>query len=175
MTLTFNRPAGWIDLQAGESINTNGICLTVAALRAKEYDCFVMPETLKRTSFGKKLPKTVNLERALRLSDRLDGHLVQGHVDVVGHISTIENSDGKRVTITFDPQYRNLVVTKGSITIDGVALTVALVRENTFEVALIPFTLEHTTLASLEVGAEVNLEFDIIGKYVVHSMQPLRK
>jgi riboflavin synthase len=172
MTLTFDTPATWNDLKEGESIATNGVCLTVAAIRQKEYDCVVIPETIARTSFGKKLPKKVNLERALRLNDRLDGHLVQGHVDGVGYISTIEQSDGKRLTITFDPKNRKLVVRKGSITVDGVALTVTLISKDTFEVALIPFTLKNTTLSTLEVGDAVNLEFDIIGKYVLNSVQP---
>jgi riboflavin synthase len=170
MTLTFDRPARWNDLKLGESIATNGICLTVAALRATEYDCVAIPETLARTSFGTKLPEKVNLERALRIGDRLDGHFVQGHVDDVGQVSAIDTSDGQRLTITFDPKHRPLVVEKGSITIDGVALTITAVTKDSLTVALIPHTLENTTLYALKVGDVVNLEFDILGKYIQNSL-----
>lgn len=172
-TLTFARPPSWTDLQQGESINTNGICLTVAALREKEYDCVLVPETLTRTSFGKKLPKTVNLERALLINSRLDGHFVQGHVDTIGEVSAIDTKDGQSLSITFDPVHRKLVVEKGSITIDGVALTITAVTDNSLSVALIPHTLEHTTLGTLTVGDLVNLEFDIIGKYILNSLPPI--
>lgn len=170
MTLTFDRPASWSDLALGESIATNGICLTVAALRDNEYDCVVIPETLDRTSFGKKLPEKVNLERALLLSSRLDGHFVQGHVDDIGRVSSIDSSDGERITITFDPQNSKFVVYKGSITIDGVALTVAAVIEDSLTVALIPHTLENTTIPTLKIDDVVNLEFDVIGKYVLNAV-----
>jgi riboflavin synthase len=171
MTLTFDRPASWTDLALGESINTNGICLTVTAIRKNEYDCFVIPETLTRTSFGKKLPKRVNLERALALNGRLDGHFVQGHVDGVGQVSSVEQGDGLRLSVTFDPSDRDLVVEKGSITIDGISLTVATVTDNVLTVALVPYTLEHSTIGELRVGDTVNLEFDIIGKYVINSLK----
>lgn len=171
MTLTFDRPASWTDLALGESVNTNGICLTVAAIRKNQYDCFVIPETLKRTSFGKKLPKRVNLERALALNGRLDGHFVQGHVDRVGQVSSVEQGDGLRLSVTFDPSDRDLVVEKGSITIDGISLTVATVTDNVLTVALVPYTLEHSTIGELQVGDTLNLEFDIIGKYVINSLK----
>jgi riboflavin synthase len=171
MTVTFDRPASWTDLKEGESINTNGVCLTVAAIREREYDCFVVPETLSRTSFGKGLPKKVNLERALALNGRLDGHLVQGHVDGVGHVTASGDSGGPRLHIAFDPKSRHLVIEKGSITIDGVSLTVAALTDATLVVALVPYTLEHTTLGELSVGDTVNLEFDIIGKYVINGLK----
>ena len=171
MTLTFDRPKGWDDLLVGDSVATNGICLTVAAIRDKEYDCVAVPETLARTSFGKKLPKKVNLERAMSMKSRFDGHFVQGHVDGTGQVSAIKNNGERRLTITFDPKNRNLVMYKGSITIDGVALTVASVEDNNLTVALIPHTLEHTTLPSLKLGDYVNLEFDILGKYVINSLK----
>jgi len=170
-TLTFDRPASWNDLAEGESVNTNGICLTVAAIREREYDCFVIPETLARTSFGKQLPKRVNLERALPLSGRLDGHFVQGHVDNVGRVSAIDKSDGLRLSVNFDPADRQLIVEKGSITIDGISLTVAAVQGNTLIVALVPYTLKHSTIGELDIGDSVNLEFDIIGKYVINSLK----
>lgn len=173
--LTFDRPQSWSDLQEGESINTNGVCLTVTAIRDNEYDCDVMPETLKRTSFGQQLPKKVNVERALKLNDRLDGHLVQGHVDATGRVESIDDSDGRRLTIVFEPTHRNLVVYKGSISIDGVSLTVSAVKDASFEVAIIPYTFEHTTLGSLQLGDTVNLEFDIIGKYVAKNLQIVKE
>lgn len=171
MTVTFDRPASWTDLKEGESINTNGVCLTVAAIREQEYDCVVVPETLSRTSFGKGLPKKVNLERALALNGRLDGHLVQGHVDGVGQVTAVDKSDGPRVHVAFDPKNRDLVIEKGSITIDGVSLTVAALTDAALVVALVPYTLEHTTLGELSVGDTVNLEFDIIGKYVINGLK----
>jgi len=171
LTLTFDRPKSWDDLRKGDSVATNGICLTVAALRDKEYDCIVVPETLARTSFGKQLPKKVNLERAMSMKSRFDGHFVQGHVDGIGQVSDITNNGESRLTISFDPESRNLVIYKGSITIDGVALTVAAIEHNSFTVALIPYTLERTTLPSLKVGDSVNLEFDILGKYVLNTMR----
>jgi riboflavin synthase len=173
VTLTFDRPASWTDLQVGDSINTNGVCLSVAAVRDTEYDCVLVPETLARTSFGKKLPKKVNLERALQFNSRLDGHVVQGHVDGVGEVAAIEQSDGYRLRVTFDPENRNLVIQKGSISIDGVSLTIAAVTKGSVSVALIPHTLEHTTFQELKVGDLVNLEFDIIGKYVQGGMSPI--
>lgn len=171
MVLTFERPNSWTDLKIGESVNTTGICLTVTAIRDHEYDCFVMPETLSRTSFGKKLPQKVNLERALALNGRLDGHFVQGHVDDTGRISSIDNSDGIRLSVTFNPVNRDLVVEKGSIAIDGVSLTVAAINNNVMDVALIPYTLTSTTLGQLKVADYVNLEFDIIGKYIINKLR----
>lgn len=171
MTLTFDRPESWDDLKPGDSVATNGICLSVAAVRDTEYDCVVVPETLAVTSFGKKLPKKVNLERAMLMTSRFDGHFVQGHVDGIGQVSAIENNGEQRLTVTFDPKNRNLVIYKGSITIDGIALTVASVKYDNLTVALIPHTLSHTTLPSLKLGDRVNLEFDILGKYVIKANQ----
>lgn len=171
LTVSFQRPKAWSDLQLGESIATNGVCLTVAAIRADDYDCVLVPETLARTSFGRQLPKIVNLERSLGLSDRFGGHFVQGHVDGIGIVSGINKTDGFRLSVDFDAVSRELVIYKGSITINGVSLTVADVQENTFTVALVPHTLEHTTLGSLCQGDEVNLEFDMIGKYITNSIK----
>lgn len=171
LTLTFARPKSWTDMQLGESVAVNGICLTVAALRDDEFDCFIMPETLAKTSFGHQLPKRVNLERPLRLQDRLGGHFVQGHVDDVGTVAKLDKSDGWRLSVKFKPEFRELVVYKGSITIDGVALTITEADTTSLQVALIPHTLENTTLGTLQVGGYVNLEFDMLGKYVLNSMK----
>lgn len=174
MTLTFDRPTSWNDLMVGDSIATNGTCLTIAAVRASEYDCVVVPETLERTTFGKQLPEIANLERSLTLNDRLDGHIVQGHVDSIGQVEAIDDHDGLRMTISFDPANQELIIYKGSITVDGVALTVSHITRDKFEIALIPHTLSSTTLHSLKVGDKVNLEFDVIGKYVVNSLKKSR-
>ena len=155
----------------GESVATNGVCLTVAAIRETEYDCVAMPETLAKTSFGKQLPERVNLERSLTVKDRFGGHFVQGHVDGVGTVTVIDQSDGWRLSIKFDPANRELVIYKGSITIDGVALTITAVKEDELQVALIPHTLEQTTIGSLHVDDQVNLEFDVLGKYVINSLK----
>jgi len=171
VSLTFQKPAGWSDLALGESVATNGICLTVSSLHADEYDCFVMPETLNKTAFGAAIPQKVNLERALGVHDRLSGHFVQGHVDGVGQVSQIETGDDWRIHLTFPKENREYVIYKGSITLNGVSLTVAAVQGNELTVAIIPHTLEHTTLKSLKVGDQVNIEYDMIGKYVVQNLK----
>ncbi len=165
LSLQFKKPKGWTDLRPGDSIATDGVCLTAATVAPAHYSCELMPETLERTSFGRSLPQAVNLERSLRLDGRLDGHWVQGHVDTVGIVTGVDRSDGWRTTIEFPVEYRDLVVAKGAITVNGVSLTVTKVTNQSFEVALVPYTLAHTTLVNLEGGAAVNLEFDIMGKY----------
>ncbi|HWG42432.1 MAG TPA: riboflavin synthase [Gemmataceae bacterium] len=155
-------------LSLGESVAVNGACLTVVAHDA-ETCCFQLgPETLARTNLGElHRGDRVNLERSLRLSDRLGGHLVQGHVDGVGQVAKRIN-EGDWVTVWFrcPPDLAAQMVPKGSITVDGVSLTVVDVGEDRFSVALIPHTLAHTTLGIKESGAAVNLETDLIGKYV---------
>lgn len=171
LMITFIRPDDWNDLALGESVATNGVCLTVAAVREHEYDCLLTPETLARTSFGASLPQKVNLERPLAVQDRFGGHFVQGHVDDTGTVAAIDQSDGYRLSVQFDPKNRGLVVYKGSIAIDGVSLTVARTENDRLEVALVPHTLESTTLGLLKPGDIVNLEFDILGKYVQNNMK----
>lgn len=171
LLITFAKPREWHDLELGESVATNGVCLTVAAIREHEYDCHLMPETLKRSSFGAIVPEQVNLERALKASDRLSGHFVQGHVDGVGHVTKIAKTDGTDLFISFNAADAPLVVYKSSITINGVSLTVAEAQDNVLRVSLVPYTLEHTTLNLLKPEDPVNLEFDIIGKYVHKSLQ----
>ncbi|HSW99875.1 MAG TPA: riboflavin synthase [Patescibacteria group bacterium] len=171
LTITFARPKAWRDMQLGESVATDGVCLTVSALRTTEYDCFLMPETLHKTSFGSIVPKTVNLERPLSVNDRFGGHFVQGHVDCIGTVSNIDERDGWLVSIEFPAAFNDLVIPKGSITINGVSLTVVSITGNTLCVALIPHTLTATTMQSLQIGTRVNLEFDMIGKYIVNIME----
>ncbi len=167
LRLTFKKPDGWKDLQLGESIATDGVCLTVAKIEPKYYECELVPETLSKTTFGIKVPERVNLERALAAGERFGGHFVQGHVDGVGTVELIDELGGYELEISCDPKSKNLIIPKGSITVNGVALTIASPKNSTFRVALVPHTLEHTTLSSLKAGDKVNLEFDMIGKYIV--------
>lgn len=171
LRLICHRPAPWTDLVAGESIATNGICLTAADINDDSFECFLTPETLSKTSFGQQVPERVNLERSLTIRDHLGGHFVQGHIDGVGTVTAVDTSNGYTMTVSFHPSNRPLVVYKGSITVNGVALTVSGVQDDAFQVALIPHTLQHTTLAEAKVGDLVNLEFDMLGKYVVNIMQ----
>lgn len=171
LKLTLKIPKGWEDIEIGESIATNGACLTVTEKTDTNYTVFLMPETLKLTSFSGELPEYLNLERALMIGDRLSGHIVQGHIDGVGTVSKVDKSDGYRIYVKFAAKYRPLLINKGSITIDGVSLTIASLTNDTFSVAIIPHTLQHTTLSLLKQGDKVNLEFDIIGKYAINLVE----
>ncbi len=168
--VTFGRPPEWKDLELGESIATNGVCLTVADIRKDEYDCLVMPETQFVTAFREEFPKSVNLERSLTVKGRFGGHFVQGHVDGVGTVDLIDEAKGYDLYVDFPAGNRHLLIHKGSVTINGVSLTVAEVEEHTLRVSLIPHTLEHTTLSDLRAGDKVNLEFDMLGKYIANMM-----
>jgi riboflavin synthase len=171
MKLTFARPASWVDITLGESISTNGACLTVAAIQETTYDCFLMNETLTKTTFGEAIPATVNLERSLSLADRFGGHFVSGHIDTTGEVSAIDLTENYLVKISFKPEFETLLVPKGSVCINGVSLTLISVSRNYFTVGLIPHTLEHTTLGMLKTGDWVNLEFDMLGKYIAKIME----
>ena len=152
------------ELKRGDSIAVNGVCLTAVAIDGDGFEADVMEETLVRSSLGRlQQGDRVNLELALRVGDRLGGHFVQGHVDAVGRIASVE--DG-RVWVEAPPEILRYCVEKGSITVDGVSLTIAGLRASAFEVALIPHTLEVTTLGALEPGDDVNLEVDVLAKYV---------
>jgi riboflavin synthase len=159
-------PAG--ELTLGESVAVAGACLTVVALAPPAASFEVSPETLARTTFPlKKVGDRVNLERSLRLGDRLGGHLVTGHVDAVGVVK--ERRQGPQhfqLKIELPAAWSRLVIEKGSIAVDGVSLTVNSCQGNAFTVNIIPFTAQQTTLAALKVGDRVNLETDLIGKYV---------
>lgn len=171
LTVTFLKPKDWDDLVLGESIATNGICLTVTAIDDDAYECYLIAETLDKTSFGVKIPAEVNVERAMRSDARFGGHFVQGHVDGVGRVARLDMSRGCDVFIDFPAADQALVVYKGSISINGVSLTVASVEHNTLHVSLVPYTLDHTTLGTLRVGDIVNLEFDVIGKYIQKAIE----
>lgn len=156
------------DMKIGDSIAVNGICLTVTR---KEMDCFtvdVMPETMRNTNIGRlKLSDSVNLERALRVSDRLGGHIVSGHIDGTGVISEVkEDENAIRIAFEASDNILKYIVEKGSVTIDGISLTVIYVDGNCFKVSLIPHTREITGIGVKGYGDMVNIECDIIGKYI---------
>ena len=157
----------------GDSICTNGVCLTVTKLGSGTFDADVMAESIRRTNLGDLRPgDKVNLERALRLSDRLGGHIVSGHVDGTGKVLSLEREDNAVwVTIEAAPNILRYIIEKGSITIDGISLTVAYVDNKVFKVSIIPHTGEETTLLKKKAGDRVNLENDLIGKYVEKLLQ----
>jgi riboflavin synthase len=156
------------DAQLGDSISVNGVCLTVATRTEKEFTADVMRETVNRTTIGAlQAGAKVNLERPVTLATRLGGHLVQGHVDGVGEFVSREHSQNwDVVTIRPNPDLLKYVVEKGSITVDGTSLTVASVDTEVFTVSLIPATLTHTTLGLYQAGDRMNLEVDVLAKYV---------
>ncbi|MDX6651108.1 MAG: riboflavin synthase [Solirubrobacteraceae bacterium] len=155
-------------LSAGDSIAVDGVCLTATSVSAEGFEADVMEETLRRSSLGAMAPGApVNLELALRAADRLGGHFVQGHVDGVGTVRDVREEGFARVlTVEADPSLLRYVVEKGSIAVDGVSLTVSALEEDAFAVSLIPETLERTTLGRVLPGNEVNLEVDVLAKYV---------
>jgi riboflavin synthase len=155
-------------LEAGDSIAVNGVCLTATSVSAEGFEADVMEETLRRSSLRALAPgAAVNLELALRAVDRLGGHFVQGHVDGVGTVRDVrEEGFARVVTVEAEPSVLRYVVEKGSIAVDGVSLTVSALEEDAFAVSLIPETLERTTLGRVLPGNEVNLEVDVLAKYV---------
>ena len=156
------------ELNPGDSVAINGACLTVIERDAESFRFQAGPETLRRTNLGELLPgDRVNLERALRLCDRLGGHLVQGHIDGVGRILSCDRQgEWETVWISSPPELTRYMASKGSVAVDGVSLTLVDVAADRFSVALIPHTLAKTTLGFKQVGASVNLETDILAKYV---------
>jgi riboflavin synthase len=155
-------------LKIDQSIAHNGVCLTVVAIEKDMYTVTAIKETLVKTTIGNlKIGDAVNLERAIKLGSRLDGHIVQGHVDETGTCIAIEENNGSTIfTFEYASKMNNITIEKGSITVNGVSLTVVNSQNTTFSVAIIPFTLEQTTFCQLRIGDTVNLEFDVIGKYV---------
>lgn len=155
-------------LKIDQSVAHNGVCLTVVAIEGDIYKVTAIAETLNKTNIGTlKVGEIVNLERAMLATTRLDGHIVQGHIDQTGICTAIEDENGStRFTFSHHNHNGNITIEKGSITINGVSLTVVDSAENQFSVAIIPYTFEHTNFKTLKVGSRVNLEFDVIGKYV---------
>lgn len=170
-TFTITRPKGW-ELHLGQSIAVNGVCLTVTAFASDSFEVELMPETMKKTVFGRDIPSRVNLERAMSPESLFEGHIVQGHVDALSRIVDIDESPQWRtIKVAYPPDKAGLLVEKGSVSIDGTSLTIVEVTEDTFSVSLIPHTLEHTTLGSKKLGDYVNIEYDIIGKFIERQLK----
>lgn len=163
------------ELKIDQSVAHNGVCLTVVAIDNDTYTVTAIKETIDKTNLGDwKVNDKVNLERAMKLGDRLDGHIVQGHVDQTAVCKHIEEANGSwYFTFEYDKSLNNITIEKGSITVNGTSLTVVNSKINEFSVAIIPYTYEHTNFHSFEVGTKINLEFDVIGKYVAR-LQELR-
>jgi riboflavin synthase len=156
------------ELSIDQSVAHNGVCLTVVSINEPSYTVTAIRETIEKTNLGTwKKGDLLNLERAMKLGDRLDGHIVQGHVDQIGTCKSISEAKGSwYYTFEYDNSLNNITVEKGSITVNGVSLTVVNSEKNQFSVAIIPYTYEHTNFKNFTVGTQVNLEFDVIGKYV---------
>lgn len=156
-------------IQIGESITINGVCSTVIKKTPTTFDVEYMPETLRLTTMSTvQVGQKLNLERSMKLNDLLSGHLVYGHVDGMGTVQSIQDDGGEStiLTITHSPQYSKYIISKGSITINGISLTVINPSADTFSVALIPHTWKNTNLHELTIGSRVNLEYDVIAKYI---------
>lgn len=156
------------ELKVDQSVAHNGVCLTVVRIDNGTYTVTAIKETLDKTSLGEwRTGDRVNLERCTKVGGRLDGHIVQGHVDQVAKCESIQDENGSIIfTFSYDSGLGNVTIEKGSITVNGVSLTVVNSKEHSFSVAIIPFTLEHTQFKYIKVGSTVNLEFDVVGKYV---------
>ena len=171
--LTIAFPAALTDIMVGDSISLNGACLTVRAVRQGAFEADCSSETLQRTNLRLLKPADeVNLERALKISNRLGGHLVTGHVDGLGYVSEIVRGSGSStMTVRVPPEIASFLVEKGSVAVEGVSLTVSRLTGTEFQVVVIPYTAENTTLRRKRVGDQVNIEVDIIGKYVKRLLQ----
>jgi len=161
------------ELTPGDSLAVNGVCLTVVVSQDGEVHADIGPETSRVTTLGAlRSGAVVNLERPLRADSRLGGHFVQGHVDAVGHIEDVrEEADFHWVSVRFPPQLAPYVIQKGSIAVDGISLTIARLGVDRFEVQIVPFTMEHTNLNRAQANDAVNLECDMVGKYVVRAAE----
>ena len=156
------------ELKVDQSISHNGVCLTVVNLEKDSYTVTAIKETLDKTNLGKlKLGDQLNLERCLKVGDRLDGHFVQGHVDQIATCINVDNENGSWVfTFKYSPLNNNITIEKGSITVNGVSLTVVNSKESEFSVAIIPYTFDNTNFNRFKARTLVNLEFDVFGKYI---------
>ena len=156
------------ELKIDQSVSHNGVCLTVVNIENDTYVVTAIKETMHKTTIKNlKVGDKVNLERGMRLGDRLDGHIVQGHVDQTAICTAISEAEGSwYFTFAYDAKLSNITIEKGSVTVNGVSLTVVNSKKDEFSVAIIPFTYKHTNFNTFTIGTEVNLEFDVIGKYV---------
>jgi riboflavin synthase len=163
------------ELKIDQSVAHNGVCLTVVDLNDDQYTVTAIKETLDKTNLSNwNKGDLINLERAMKLGDRLDGHIVQGHVDQIGVCKSIKEANGSwYFSFEYDNILNNITIEKGSITINGVSLTVVDSKTNEFSVAIIPYTYAHTNFNTFQLGTKVNLEFDVVGKYVarLHSLK----
>lgn len=160
------------ELKIDQSVSHNGVCLTVTHVDDQQYTTVAVAETLQKSNIGQfREGYSVNLERAMIFNSRIDGHIVQGHVDGTGACESITEQDGSWLyRIRFQPQFAGLIVEKGSICLNGISLTVFDITDDAFSVAVIPYTYQHTNIQYLKPGDTVNLEFDILGKYVARQM-----
>jgi riboflavin synthase len=156
------------ELKIDQSIAHNGVCLTVVSLDDETYTVTAIDETLRKTNLGSlQTGDVINLERCIKAGDRLDGHIVQGHVDQTGICSAVSENNGSWIfDFEYDASTKNITVEKGSVCVNGVSLTVVNSKENSFSVCIIPYTFEHTNFHSIKKGTIINLEFDILGKYI---------
>jgi riboflavin synthase len=156
------------ELKIDQSVSHNGVCLTVVALNGMVYNVTAIKETLDKSNIGDlQTGDFVNLERAMKLGDRLDGHLVQGHVDQTAVCAEVKEASGSwYYTFKYNPEMGNITIEKGSVTVNGVSLTVVNSKKDTFSVAIIPYTYENTNFKKINAGTVVNLEFDVVGKYL---------
>jgi riboflavin synthase len=156
------------ELKIDQSVAHNGVCLTVVEIFDNKHVVTAVQETINKTTLGLwKIGDKVNIERAMKLGDRLDGHIVQGHVDQTAVCTSIQEKSGSwEFTFEYDTALNNITIEKGSITVNGTSLTVVNSAKNSFSVAIIPYTYEHTIFHTFEIGTKVNLEFDVVGKYI---------
>ena len=156
------------ELKIDQSIAHNGVCLTVVDIKSNEYTVTAIAETLQKTNLGLlKVGDLINLECCIKFGDRLDGHLVQGHVDQTAICKNVEETNGSRMfTFEYDASQNNITVEKGSICVNGISLTVVNSKHNSFSVCIIPYTFENTNFKNIQSGTVVNIEFDILGKYI---------
>ncbi len=156
------------ELKIDQSVAHNGVCMTVVEKTAKSYAVTAIEETLEKTNLNNlQKGSLVNLERCMQSNGRFDGHMVYGHVDGTGTCLVVDKKEGSTVfTFGFADEFKNLLVEKGSVTINGISLTIFDVTKKSFKVAIIPYTFEHTNIQTIKVGTSINLEFDILGKYV---------
>lgn len=161
------------ELTIDQSVSHNGVCLTVEEIKDGTHKITAIEETLLKTDLNNwKVESVINMERCLQMNGRLDGHIVQGHVDTVATCMTTTAKNGSwEYTFEFDKKFAALIIEKGSIAINGISLTVFSVKENSFTVAIIPYTYQHTNMQYLKTGDQVNIEFDMIGKYVTRFME----
>jgi riboflavin synthase len=151
-----------------QSVSHNGVCLTIEEIKNGEHRVTAIAETLAKTNLDSwKVGARVNIERCMQLNDRIDGHLVQGHVDAIAECTALKETNGSwQYRFSFPREFSSLVIEKGSITLNGISLTVFNVKNSQFEVAIIPYTYQHTNIKDVVIGSTVNIEFDLIGKYV---------